>query len=165
MVADELKLTKETTTKSVWYPKNKRPIVLTKQEKQSKSFYGALNVETGKELIHICDWQDSQESIKFLKKLTRFYLNKHILLIWDNAGWHKSREVRQYLSTVNNLTLMNFPPYSPELNPQEQVWKQAKSKTKHNRFEKDFNLVVNDFSNYLTKTVFHTNFLNKYGRH
>jgi len=46
-----MKLTKKTTTKSIWYPKGKRPIVFTKQEKDSKSFYEAMNVKTGKEHI------------------------------------------------------------------------------------------------------------------
>lgn len=60
---------------------------------------------------------------------------------------------------------MNFPPYSPELNPQEQVWKQARNKVSHNRFEKDFDVLINDFSSYLEAAVFHTNFLKKYSRY
>lgn len=164
MVADEAKLRRETTTKSIWYLKGKRPIIFTKQEKKSKSFYGALNVKTGKEHTHICDWQESRETIKFLEKLRNVYKNQNIFLIWDNAKWHKSQEIRDYLKTINNLTLMNFPPYSPEFNPQEMVWKQARNNISHNRFEKDFKVLINDFANYLETTIFHTNFLKKYSR-
>lgn len=157
-------MTKETTTKSVWYHKGERPIVHTKYQKGSKSFYGALNVKTGKEHIHICDWQDSKQSIKFLGRLKKIYSNRRIFLIWDNARWHKSEEIKAYLGKVNTITLMNFPPYSPELNPQENVWKQARNKVSHNRFEKDFNVLIDEFADFLENTTFHTNFLKKYGR-
>ena len=143
----------------------KKPVVYTKYQKGSKSFYGALNVKTGKEHIHICGWQDSTESIGFLEKLRAIYSDQRILLIWDNANWHKSNKIRDYPKDITNLTLMNFPPYSPELNPQENVWKQARGKVSHNRFEKDFSVLINEFAGYLENTTFHTNFLKKYGCH
>lgn len=87
-----MKLTKETTTKSVWYPKSKRPIVFTKQEKKSKSFYGALNVKTGKEHIQASDWQESKETIKFLEKLRKIYYNQDILLIWEMPVGTKAKK-------------------------------------------------------------------------
>ena len=42
----------------------------------------------------------------------------HALLILDGAGWHGSAA----LAVPDNLSLLTLPPYSPELNPVENVW-------------------------------------------
>jgi hypothetical protein len=42
----------------------------------------------------------------------------HALLVLDGAGWHSTKE----LVVPPNLTLLQLPPYSPELNPVENVW-------------------------------------------
>ena len=80
------------------------------------------------------------------KGLTSFLdnMNKKIrtkvLLIWDNAPGHKSQTVKDYLSAQNSeqpkIWMENIPPYSPELNPIEQVWAYLKKKLS-NQFFKD----------------------------
>ena len=42
----------------------------------------------------------------------------HALLILDGAGWHGSAG----LVVPDKLSLLTLPPYSPELNPVENVW-------------------------------------------
>jgi transposase len=42
----------------------------------------------------------------------------HAVIIIDGAGWHRTRK----LEVPHNLSLMMLPPYSPELNPQENIW-------------------------------------------
>lgn len=162
LVADEARLEYDITTKPVWSKKGKQPIVLFKGIKKSKSFYGALNVKTGKEIVHQCDWQNQTETISFLEKIRQIYRRKRILLIWDNASWHKSKEIRKYLKGKKNLELMNFPPYSPELNPQEIVWKKARQKISHNRFNEDFQITIDNFKTFLENNIFKSNFLKKY---
>ena len=54
--------------------------------------------------------------------------------------WHKSKEVKQWLAdNYGVVELMNFPPYSLELNPQEKVWKALKKhlfdSLVHDRFD------------------------------
>ena len=48
---------------------------------------------------------------------------RHIALVVDNAGWHTSKQ----LDIQKNITLIPLPPYSPELNPMEQVWEWMKN--------------------------------------
>lgn len=43
----------------------------------------------------------------------------HCLLVCDRAGWHQKGE---RLIVPDNITLLALPPYSPELNPMENVW-------------------------------------------
>jgi hypothetical protein len=42
----------------------------------------------------------------------------HAVLIWDGAGFHTARS----LEVPANVTLLGLPPYSPELNPIENLW-------------------------------------------
>lgn len=43
---------------------------------------------------------------------------RHAVVIVDGAGWHTIDTVQPF----NNITLIKLPPYTPELNPMEQVW-------------------------------------------
>ena len=42
----------------------------------------------------------------------------HAILVLDGAGWHSSKT----LAVPDNISLLPLPPYSPELNPVENVW-------------------------------------------
>jgi len=65
--------------------------------------------------------------IKSLEGIGKKYIGKKIIIFWDNATWHKSKEIKQYLSdTRHNFVLKNFPPYAPDENPQEHVWKDGR---------------------------------------
>lgn len=47
----------------------------------------------------------------------------HAVMVVDGAGWHNADD----LITPKNVTLLPLPPYSPELNPIEQIWAYLKS--------------------------------------
>lgn len=71
---------------------------------------------------------DSGGFIGFLKAL-QSDSNKPIFVIVDGASYHSSKKVKDYVkSTEGKVELFKLPAYSPELNPDEQVWNQAKSK-------------------------------------
>lgn len=53
----------------------------------------------------------------------------HAVLILDGAGWHSARALR----VPDNITLLPLPPYSPELNPVENVWQYLKHNFLNNR--------------------------------
>ena len=63
-------------------------------------------------------------------------------VIWDNAAYHKSEEVRAFLSRPKNrIHLIKLPPYCPHLNPIERLWKVMHGYVTHNRYyptEKQF---------------------------
>jgi putative transposase len=54
----------------------------------------------------------------FLKKLSEAYSNDMILLATDGAAWHKSKA----LVIPKNIEIIYLPPYTPEMNPIEQIW-------------------------------------------
>ena len=57
------------------------------------------------------------------------YVNEDIVIIMDQAGWHKSKE----FVIPENITDIYLPGYSPELNPVERLWKYLKTRYIHNR--------------------------------
>jgi len=153
-----MNLNQETKTKNVWYRKGEEPVIEAKRKGESTNFYGALNMKTGQCAAMEMVKQNSQTTIEFLKKLLKIYQNRKIFLIWDGAGWHKSKEIRQFLSEINKgkirLELFNFPPYSPEFNPQEHVWKALRQKITHNRLEKDFPVLIKNCLKFLNGNDF-----------
>lgn len=132
VVADEAKIQQEPNACYRWNSKGHTPVIKVNRVRRAVSIYGGLSQFTQRVITHFCAWQESIETIAFLEKIKAHWIalkrklhrTAPILLVWDGARWHKSQEVKQWL--VKNpgvVELMHFPPYSPELNPQEKVWK------------------------------------------
>ena len=64
--------------------------------------------------------------IEFLEKLRRD-VGRPLIVIADNASYHRGKRVQEYVAESNGgVYVENLPRYSPELNPDEQVWNHAK---------------------------------------
>ena len=58
----------------------------------------------------------------FLSELSNLFPDDRILLCWDGAAWHKSKS----LIIPQNIELFSIPPYTPEMNPIGQIWKELR---------------------------------------
>lgn len=66
--------------------------------------------------------------VEFLKRL-RTDVGRPIIVIADNASYHRSGPVQSYVAqSQGELIVENLPAYCPELNPDEQVWNHAKAR-------------------------------------
>jgi transposase len=66
----------------------------------------------------------------YLKDFAKQLANDvHALLVMDGAGWHDSKE----LEVPVNVSILLLPPYSPELNPAELIWRQLRQRKLSNR--------------------------------
>jgi transposase len=65
--------------------------------------------------------------VEFLRHIL-FHIPGNILVLWDNVRIHKSKELMEFLTldTIGRMTFEHFPPYAPELDPQEYVWRHLK---------------------------------------
>lgn len=61
----------------------------------------------------------------FLKTVWEANIGKNIILILDNFSSHKAKIARQYAED-HGINLIYLPPYSPDLNPIEFIWKSIK---------------------------------------
>lgn len=86
--------------------------------------YGAVEPETGDSCFWVMTRCDTESMNFFLKKLSEQFSNDYILLICDGAAWHKSNE----LIIPENIELFFIPPYTPEMNPIEQIWKEIRKR-------------------------------------
>ena len=67
------------------------------------------------------------DSISFLQHLHSYFGCK-LLVIWDGAPIHRSKEVKEFLADgwAKKIHLEKFPAYAPDLNPDEGVWQHLK---------------------------------------
>ena len=68
-------------------------------------------------------------------------MGKRVYLILDNASWHKkavrliqTEALPEYQDIQDKMTLIFLPPYSPDLNPTEQVWRITRREVTHNTY-------------------------------
>lgn len=152
---DEMVLTSSTTIQKVWLPKNSYPpVVDTNTTKKRKSLYGFLNLKNGQQNAFITDWQNMFITVKVLEQLRKVYPTQKLLLVWDNCGWHRGSEVQKWIKHDGNTKTLHFPPYTPELNPQEHVWKAGRQATTHNLHITDIEQATKDFLTYITNRTF-----------
>lgn len=161
LVQDEMILTTQTTCQKIWLPQGEYPIVDVSTNRKRRCIYGFLNVVKGEEHAFKTMGANSEATKKVLNKIGKLYPKQKIVIIWDNASWHKSQEIRRYLSeTKHDFHLINFPPYAPDENPQEHVWKAGRENATHNKFISDIDKATDEFVAYLNKTTFSYKFLN-----
>jgi transposase len=151
---DEMKLSTQTTFQKIWLPIGEYPKVEVSNIKKSKSIYGFLNLKTGQEHAFIAVWQNMYITKEMLIKIRKIYPSQKILLLWDGPGSHRGREVTDFIKADSNIEVIFFPPYTPELNPQEDVWNKGREQVTHNQFIPDVEKTANDFVSYLNNTQF-----------
>lgn len=156
LTADETRLQEEAEIRRAWLVKGQRTIVRTERSKVHQNYLGFLNQKTGKCCVYPIQRGNQVETIIVLRKLVADHPNKHILVIWDNAKWHKGKVIRAELAkqtTFKNLRLVSMPPYAPDYNPIEHVWQYAKSKLS-NRHSTNFEETKQQFETILSTKIF-----------
>lgn len=74
----------------------------------------------------------------FLNHLSNSYHDDIIILVCDGAAWHKAKA----LMVPENIRLVFIPPYTPEMNPIEQIWKEIRKRGFRNEIFQTLNKVV-----------------------
>lgn len=90
---------------------------------------------------------NAESIIDFMSKIRSQYGSKTVHLILDKSGYHRAASVTEKALTLN-IKLHFLPPYSPNLNPIERLWKVMNERVRNNRFfkgAKDFKEAVTGF--------------------
>jgi transposase len=118
----------------MWAPKGQQPRVLSPSCRDKVGFFGALDLKTGKLLAREALTFNAETFGDFVDYLLQSTHGK-IYLILDNARWHKAKALKELFSTNRDRIVRYFlPPYSPELNPVERVWRITRRQVTHNRY-------------------------------
>lgn len=72
--------------------------------------------------------------LSFLKQVVKHYPGKTIAMVVDNARIHRAKAIKDFLKEEDRVVLIPLPPYSPNLNPIEKLWKWLKQTVIANQF-------------------------------
>ena len=86
--------------------------------------YGAVEPKTGENFFLIFPYCNTDCMNVFLAELAKVYPNDRIMWICDGAMWHKANS----LIIPEQISLIFIPPYTPEMNPIEQIWKEIRKR-------------------------------------
>jgi transposase len=112
---------------STWGKRGETPVVKDSGGRFGFKLISAVSARGDMHFDVIDGSMDAEKFIGFLRKL-RQDAGCPIFVIADNARYHHSKKVQVFLKTQIGQIMMAFlPAYSPELNPDEQVWNHAKA--------------------------------------
>jgi transposase len=117
-------------------PEDADPIVLHAPTRKSIAVFGAVRIDDGRLVASRDKKFDALTFLTFLEKLLRHRRKaRKMVVVLDNARYHHARLIQPWLKIKRNvLQLLFLPPYSPELNPVERVWKLTRRVCTHNRY-------------------------------
>lgn len=140
---DEARFGQQNTTTRIWATKGTRPRAVRQQQFESAYLYGAVCPATGATEAIIAPHANSEymwEHVKLISEATES--GRHALVIMDGAGWHQQGLTEDF----DNLSILKLPPYSPELNPIEQVWQWLRQNELANRCFSGYDDIVEQCS-------------------
>ncbi|GLS91803.1 hypothetical protein GCM10007916_28730 [Psychromonas marina] len=140
---DEARFGQQNTTTRVWAQKGSRPSVVRQQQFISTHIYGAVCPATGQTEASISPILSTDMMEKHLQQISNAtQVGRYAIVVMDCASWHSNKLSDRF----NNLAIMHLPPYSPELNPIEQVWAHLRGSDLANFAFKNYEHIVDQVS-------------------
>lgn len=117
-----------------WIPKGERKEVPTTAQQKRLNFIGGICLDGHRFIYHQVDKIEAYSVCEFLWKLRKDNPGKfYVHVILDNAGPHKDEGVQAFAKELG-IKLHYLPPYSPNLNPIERVWKLLHEDVRYNKY-------------------------------
>ncbi len=124
---DEARVGQKGTHAYIWAPIGSRPPMVRDNRHSSAYLFGAICPDRAVGAAIIMPTVNAEAMSEHLKEIsTQVASGAHAVLVCDGAGWHQTGG---QLRVPDNITLMPLPPYSPELNPMENVWQYLRTNT------------------------------------
>lgn len=157
---DEVGFQLATNYKRIWFEKGKKPkraffwsnkkittfAVLTSKHEFYYDFYIAQNSLTFRNFLgNLFDWLNPK---------------KKYVLILDNAAWHKTKVIQNFLDRQKHWIKVEFiPPYSPELNPIETCWKVTRNAVTKSQYFRTIDELQEVLEEFWTTHIFMQDFI------
>ena len=147
MFQDEVHFQVTTSVTRKWVAKESRPRVGLALCRKSVPYSGYVRPDTGELVVTRPAWFNYETVIEsFREMLAELGVGegKRVYLVLDNAPWHRkavrlvqTEALPEYADIRERMTPVSLPPYSPDLNPIEQVWRVARREVAHNTYFPD----------------------------
>nr|WP_263595830.1 IS630 family transposase [Streptococcus pneumoniae] len=134
---------------SCWSPIGVGPHVHSHYIREFRYCYGAVDAHTGESFFLIAGGCNTEWMNAFLEELSQAYPDDYLLLVMDNAIWHKS----SVLKIPTNIGFAFIPPYTPEMNPIEQVWKEIRKRGFKNKAFRTLEDVIQGLEKEVIKSI------------
>jgi transposase len=119
----------------VWTMRGVRPIVPAAGVNQRLCVYGAMNYRTGQTHYPVHPKKNAVQFHDFLRQLLEANSERKLVLVIDNASYHRTRAVVTLLEDhADHVLVIWLPRYSPELNLIEGLWGYLKRSSLNNYF-------------------------------
>ena len=129
MFQDEARFGLISDARRCWCHAPGRPVCPVMISHQAVYAYAAVSIGSGQvDSLILPDVNTACMQI-FLNEVASRYPHEKLVMVLDNAGWHLGKR----LKIPKNMRLLPLPPYSPELNPMENIWDALREKSFHNR--------------------------------
>jgi DDE superfamily endonuclease/Winged helix-turn helix len=135
LFVDEATVRRHPTLTAQWCVVDDVPEVPTADDHAKMHVYGAVAPLTGRTHYHLSRELGRGEFAAFLRQLLTRYPERRLLVIHDRAGQHHGTPVDAVVRGARGrLILQAQPAYSPELNPEERIWKWMRRVVTHNHW-------------------------------
>lgn len=122
---------------AAWFPSDEKdPIVKHAPVRNKVGIIGAIRANDGKLIAREEQKFNAQTTESFLDELVKHRDgNKTMIVVLDNARFHHARALYGWREDHSECFRLDFlPPYSPDLNPIERVWKMTRRFCTHNQY-------------------------------
>lgn len=120
-----------------WIKKGEIKTLPTTSAQYRMHFIGALNLQTMDLFVREYDTVDAESMISFFTALEKTSTATTIHIICDNGRSNKNKKLEEYLK-ISKIKIHYLPPYSPNLNPIERLWKILRQKKTYNKCYEKF---------------------------
>lgn len=128
-----------------WIKKGEEKYIETNTGRNRLNINGAYDVE-GKNVVAREDESiNAQSTVKLLTQLLCMQPKGKLNVILDNAKYYRSQIVKEFLKKNKRIKFIFLPPYSPNLNLIERLWKFVKKKVSYNKYYENFSVFRNKF--------------------
>jgi transposase len=118
-----------------WFAKGKQRIIKTTGKHRGVKLLATVDYVTGKIVWREDELYNAESFLTFLQQVNATYPTGDVVMILDNAGIHHAKLLDSFLSKMKGrLRFVYVPPYSPQLNIVEGLWKWLKSDVINNVF-------------------------------
>lgn len=108
-----------------------RPKVAYQHKFKNTYLWGSYSPINGDSFVWEINGADSQIFESYLQEFSLQNPREYKIVVIDNAGFHSTKNI----TIPKNIHLLRIPPYSPELNPCEQIWQYIKKRFKNQQFQ------------------------------
>jgi len=137
---DEARIGQKGTLTRLWARRGSRPPAPRDTRHSSAYLFGAVCPDRGTGAALVFPRVNAEAMSLHLAKIGKSVRpDAHAIVIFDGAGWHQTG---RRLIVPENITLLLFPPYAPELNPTENIWQFLRQNMLSHRVWKTYDAIV-----------------------